>query len=430
MFSFFAYGNSKSAKLNILYYSILCYIASLFFKGIPAITNILMVWIFLLAVVNFKGKNYLSAFSENRVNIGIVLFIIYHFISLAFSVDKNAGMEVLSRRIPLLVLPAAFCLISFEAKAWYKLLIFYAFATTIASLAGFSYGVYLNLKFHDTGYLYNDNISAFLLGKQSVYFSFYVNCAIFIFTYFLLEKIDFVKKIKSLIIFSIIWLIFICFMLACKTAMLGLFIILLWTVTGYLIRKRKFFEIIIISFALVVAIFLAVKVSPKTLNRFKGITQTDFQYDNKNKENHFNAEYDESKWGSTNTRIAIWSCAIEVWKEHPVFGTGIGGRDAALNAKYKEKQFWYALSTEKHTHNQYLDIGISMGAVGEIIFLFLFLIYPLKIFLKQKQALAISIFAFLAICFFTENMLNRYQGEILIAFILPLVSKIKDKMEI
>jgi O-antigen ligase len=388
-----------------------------------------MVGILLLAIFNFRKKNFFHAFLENPVNLGIIIFFLIHFISLLYSTDKQSGLEIIQRRLPLFVLPMAFCFVDFEKKTWNKILLFYAFSTTIASVVGFCYGFYLNVKLHDTGYLYNDNISALLMGKQAVYFAFYVNIAVFIFIYHLLQKEEIIRKLHFIIGASVLWLLFISFMLACKTAMVGLLIILLWTVISYLIRKRKFFEIVIISVAIIIGGFLAVKVSPKTLNRFEGITQTDFQFENRNKENHFNAEYDENKWSSTNTRVAIWSCGFEIWKEHFIIGTGIGDRDAALLKKYKEKQFWFAYTTEKHTHNQYLDVALSMGIIGLIIFLTVFLIFPIKIFLKKKQGLAMMIFVCLAICLLTENMLNRYQGLILIALILPLVSKIKDKKE-
>ena len=71
-----------------------------------------------------------------------------------------------------------------------------------------------------------------------------------------------------------------------------------------------------------------------------------------------------------------------------------------------------------------------MGTLGLCVFLFVFFVYPFKLFLKHRQELAISVLVCLAICFLTENMLDRYQGEILIAFILPLVSKIKDDKKV
>jgi O-antigen ligase len=430
MLSVFVFKDKTKGKFGIIiYYSILCFIVSLFIKDIPVVSNLLMLSIFLLAWVNIPPKQYCPHFLKHPVNIGIIFFFLFHLFSLICSTDKVSGLEVLQKRLPLFILPVAFCLIDFENKTWNKILLFFAISTTVASIIGFSYSSYLAITEHDNGFLYNDNISAILFGKQAIYFAIYINFAVFIFIYQLLQREEIIRKIRFLIWISIPWLLFISYMLACKTAMFSLFIILLWTVTHYLIRKRKFFEIILISFTIVVAIFLAVRMFPKTINRFKGLTQTEYRFDNQNSENHFNAAYDKSKWSSTNTRIALWACGLEVWKEHLIFGTGIGDRDASLYNKYKQKQFWLALSTEKNTHNQYIDIAVSMGILGLFVFLFVFLVYPLRVFLNQKQSLAISVLLCLAVCFFTENMLNRYQGIVLISLMLPLSEKVFDKPE-
>jgi O-antigen ligase len=161
------------------------------------------------------------------------------------------------------------------------------------------------------------------------------------------------------------------------------------------------------------------------LNRFKGTTETHFRFDNTNAENHFNAEYDENKWTSSSMRAAIWTCATEVWKEHVIFGTQLGDKNDALRKKYEEKHFWYAIAYNKNTHSQYLDILISMGAVGLTIFLSCYFIYPLLIFIKRKQIFSVLIYTLVALCLITETMFARYQGIVLLALILPLVSKIE-----
>ncbi|HSH66139.1 MAG TPA: hypothetical protein VLB84_10150, partial [Bacteroidia bacterium] len=63
---------------------------------------------------------------------------------------------------------------------------------------------------------------------------------------------------------------------------------------------------------------------------------------------------------------------------------------------------------------------------GLFIFLICYFIFPLWIFRKERRIFAILIFLLLAICLFTENMFSRYQGIVLISFILPLASKIKN----
>jgi O-antigen ligase len=425
------FNETNSSRLNsVIYYFFLAFIISLFFKSSPAISNVIIGLILILVLFNSRKKDYYLNSPSKKIIFGFLIFFILSIISTLLSFNKTEGLNVLLMRLPLLVFSVIFFLHVFKKETWLKLLFFYSIATTIASVAGFFNGVLMMLKTNDSGFLYNDNISALLIGKQAVYFAFYVNCAIFIFLFLLFNKTEIVKKYKVYIIISIIWLFFINIMLASKTAMISLIVISFISSFYLLIKKKKYFEIVLIMFSILVGIFLISQIFPKILNRFKGITKTDFVFENKSKENHFNAEYDESKWNSTNTRVAIWSCAIEVWQDNLIMGTGIGDRDNALMQKYKEKNFLYAISTNKSTHNQYLDVLVSMGIIGLVAFLIIFFIYPIKIFFKYKEGIAISIIVCLAICFFTENMLNRYQGELIIAFLIPLVCKLCDEKEI
>jgi len=424
---FFAFSeNESSGKIKaVIYYLILGYISSLFIKNSPVITNLFMSLIFFLSWGTVSTRSYFQHCLRSKINFGLILFFILQLIGVLFSTNSIDGMDVLRIRLPLLILPIAFCLIDFEQRTWTKMLLFYAIITTIASGAGFLYGSYKAMNEQDTGYLYNDNISD-LIGKQAVYMGLYVSAAIFIIVDTLIHKKEPGQKLRFMLFCSLLWLVFISFMLASKTSLISLVLILLWQVLSLLIRKRKFMKSFLLVIGLAMGFVFISGVFPKTLNRFKGIAETRFRFDNRNPENHFNAEYDENKWNSTNTRMALWQCGIEIWRKHPLLGTGIGDEKAELTEKYKEKQFWYALSTEKNLHNQYLDILVSMGLVGLFFFLFIFLVYPLKLFFEQKQSLAVSIFIGLGFCFFTENMLDRYQGEVLIAFILPVTAKVFD----
>ena len=431
MFLYFTYDEKSSSKLNqFIYYTILCYIISFYIKDIPAITNALTLLLFTIVWFSKTARKNFFNFSKNKINFGIILFFVIQIASWLYSEDKATGFDILQRRLPLLILPLAFCLIDFNEKTWRKILIFFAFLTSFASLLGFAFGIYNTLKYHDTGYLYNDNISTFLFGIQAVYFAFYVNIAVIIFLYLLIYKSDDFRKLKGTMIFSIIWLLFINFMLASKMAMVSLLIIILLMTFKYILSNKKYFEGIIIIMSLFIALFIVNKLSPKTFNRFKGITHTSFQFDNTKAENHFNADFDESKWNSTNTRIAIWQCGLDIFKANFIFGTGLGDRDKALQNEYSKKQFVYAIETEKNTHNQFLDIAVSMGIIGVMVFIFVFFVYPIKVFFQQKQSFAIFVFMCLALCLLTENMFNRYEGQIFISFILPLSAKIFDSRKI
>lgn len=426
---FFAINKAANGKTDsVLYFTILCYIISLFIKDMPVVTNILMMLVFTLSIIGITKEKLKLSFLNNKVLLGVIAFYLIMMFSALFSNDKKEAIAILVRRLPLLFLPLSFYLINFKKEIWNKISLFYAITAGFATIFGFSYGVFCYFKTNDSGFLYNDNISE-ILGRQAVYLALYVSIAIVILIIHFNHNFE-IKKFKPFIFITIIWLIFILFMLASRAAMLGLFIVFVISITNYIIRKKKYLEGVLLIFCIIVGFVLMSKLFPKTLNRFNGTTETNFQFDNKNVENHFNAAYDSSKWNGTNTRMAIWRCAYEVWLENPLIGTGIGDKNTELKKKYEEKKFWYGLSTNKNTHNQYLDILLSMGIIGEIIFIFLFLIWPLFTFWKQKQTFGMFVLIIIGICLITENMFDRYQGLVFIPFIFSLASKIVDKKEI
>jgi O-antigen ligase len=412
----------------IAYYGILIYIVSIFSHYIPVVTNVMMVLVFVLSLIfAFKNKITLSI-KKNKALPGIVLFFFTQLLSVLLSTNKQEGFNQLSNVVPLFLFAISFCFIDFKQETWNRILYFFAVVTVIASIIGFTGGIYSTVTKHDTGYLYNDNICA-LLGKQAVYFAFYVSAAIIIFIFQLNTNQHEKGKQKGWIYLAIIWLFFVIFMLASRAAMFSLLLILIVYMGSIILRRKKYMEGCILLLGLIIGSVVLIKLFPKTLNRFQGTTETNFQFDNKNVENHFNAAFDTTKWNSSNTRAAIWTCATEVWKAHPILGTGLGDKNDELRKKYEEKNFWYALTTNKNTHNQYLDILMSMGVIGLIIFLICYFIYPFWVFYKQRQIFPVMLFLLLALCLLTENMFGRYQGIVFLAFILPLASKIETPMD-
>lgn len=425
---FFIPANEFDSKAHfVAYYALLIYILSLFSEYIPVITNVMMVLVLGISVFLAFKKDSRQVFNNSKVLWGIILFFLLQVISVVLSTNKIEGFKLLGSIAPFLLFAVSFCFLDFSQKIWKRLLYFLAVAITIASFIGFGYGLYQAITKHDSGYIYNDNI-CFILGKQAVYFAFYVSTAIIIFIFQLgqQEKEGWSgTKIYS----ALVWLFAIIFLLASRTAMFSLLLILCIYLGYILIQKKKYMEMGLLFFSLVIGSVVLVKLFPKTLNRFKGTTETDYQFDNQNMENHFNADFDKNKWNSSNTRAAIWTCALEVWKQSPVLGTGFGDKNDELKKKYEEKKFWFAITTNKNTHNQYLDILMGMGIAGLIAFLITYFIYPLIVFFKQRKHIAVMIFLLLALCLITENMFARYQGIVLLAFLLPLASKIETESD-
>ena len=266
---------------------------------------------------------------------------------------------------------------------------------------------------------------SYLLVSKQLILGLYVDVAILAIIH--LFKTETGKNFGRTYLYAIIiWLLFISYMLASKMSAISLVIILLGMAIVDIVRKRKLLEGLILVFGLAVSIVILNNFFPETIARFKTITQTKFRFDNTNAENSMDTQFDPDKWSSGSTRMALWNCGKEVFLKQPVFGTGLGDIRSKLKDKYTEKHFIYAVNTNKNLHCQYFDIAVSMGIIGLLVFLVAYFIYPISVFTRNGQVFAITIFSCVGFCLLTENMFDRYQGETLIGFILPLAAKIFD----
>jgi|GEM_PF-1916461 O-antigen ligase len=425
------FNDSKASVryCKIIYYSLLGYIVSLYIKNAPVVSNGLIIILLVLAFISVKPRNFFNLFASQKVNLGILLFFICEVISVIFSIDKTGGFNILSIRLPLFILPCAFCLINFDNNTWKKVLAFYVITTVVASMVGFFYGTYMVIHENNTAYFYNDNISELLLGKQAAYFGLYINIAILSCIYMLKDGEKNKKKGTTFLYLFITWLLFINYMLASKMSTISIAGIIICIAFVSIVRNKKILEGLILVFGLVIGIVVLNNFFPNTFARFKTINQTSFKFDNTNSENSLDTKFDSAKWSSGSTRMALWTCGREIFVKHPIFGTGLGDIRNSLKEKYAEKHFEYALNTNKNLHCQYFDIAVSMGTVGLLLFLFLFFVYPIKVFISNRQDFAVSVFICVGLCLLTENMFDRLQGEQIIAFILPLSVKIFDVKE-
>ena len=91
------------------------------------------------------------------------------------------------------------------------------------------------------------------------------------------------------------------------------------------------------------------------------------------------AYYDDDQYiTSVGTRLAMWSIAIDVWKQHPVVGSGPGDfddivRDLQNNGEYT------GMDIHASTHNIYFQSLVNAGLIGFMAMLFAIFLMPLKV---------------------------------------------------
>ena len=93
---------------------------------------------------------------------------------------------------------------------------------------------------------------------------------------------------------------------------------------------------------------------------------------------------DENYNTSLGTRFSLWYIAYEVWKEHPIIGTGLGDFDEDM-ARYQEIGVYPGVILNNATHNIYFQALAGTGIVGLVVLCFSLVIAPLMLFYQTHN---------------------------------------------
>lgn len=402
---------------------ILLYFFTLFFPKLTLLT--------IVAAAALVGYSlWFSSFAEKWQTIkrrrhlqGMFLFFAWIVVSLLLSENFSKGLRFLDPRLALFYFPL--CVGSLRLRTPFRdaVLLGCAVLTTAMALVCLGYGLQRSHFFRQPAFLYNDALTE-VLGQQSIYISLLVNVAIFIFGYFILFK----KPMhRGWMLLAILFLFCMSYLLASRTMMGALYAVTFGFCFYYIFNRKKYLEGATLLMGLLIGGFLVFKFFPNTLNRFKELAYTKYNYQSMGKESHYNMQLDSTQWNGANFRRAAWACGWELFQQHPVVGVGIGDKESALFNVYKQKDFQFAIRTNKNVHNNYLDILYSMGAIGLVLFLIGWIVLPIRQALTYKDGLAVLIILTFAAAWVTEIYFDRNLGGMLTGFLIPFL--LTDKEE-
>ena len=117
---------------------------------------------------------------------------------------------------------------------------------------------------------------------------------------------------------------------------------------------------------------------------------------------------------STNGRLIVWSNALKLINDKPLFGYGTSyGHYLMRNSKGNEKK-------ELNTHNQFLQNTINNGLFG-LLGLMIFLFVPILLYKKSIDYTFISIIFLISMNLFVENLFDRHWGVMLVSFFMSYI---------
>lgn len=417
----FLYDTAADAfnkKEKSLYFLMLLFFFSLYMPGITWLYNVCM-WLIFAYSFFFNTPLEKWKLLKNRSGIiFILLFFLFNCASALLSENRKEGISWVGIRISLIVFPIALGSILINYRLKERILFGFVVATCCAAAACMVNGIIRVSSHGDWSLLYNDNLSR-IINRQSIYFAMLLNLALISFGYLQVKK-------SPLVGASAWWVLLILlpvhFLLASRIAIIILYSIVIFFALYMIIQKKKKRQGIALIISLATAGCLFFLIFPKTLNRFKEIGYTDFNYSSMAKESHFNMALTPDQWNGANIRIAVWECAWMVTRHHLLLGTGLGDKMDALRRQYALKNFGFAIKTNRNVHNTYLDVWMSLGLIGLLIFLCGFFILPAVQCMQLQDWFGLLVLACLCISLFTETYLDRTVGNTILSFFLSFIA--------
>lgn len=127
-------------------------------------------------------------------------------------------------------------------------------------------------------------------------------------------------------------------------------------------------------------------------------------------------EYSWQQNANNSSTLQRWVYAQVGWsifKANKWFGVGTGDVVDAYKNMYAQNNWGLEKQFQGISHNQFLTIAISLGAVGLLLFLIM-LVYPL--FLYRNDYLYTMFILLMVVSFLTDNTFDRQSGVTLFAF--------------
>ncbi len=346
-----------------------------------------------------KRKEQFPLKALKRAGFISVLFVPFIF-SVFYSYNVERGITYLIRILPLLILPLSFAILQPENKRTIIRSFIPAFVVTNAIYIILMLLYILQLGYlrseHDLYYYYSFITYEFYhIGDHPIYLSVQ-----FVLAFFLLVHSKFFNKIQKTILFSV--LLFGLFFLARKGVILS-FIIILPLYLGTIIKSKA---VLIGSISVVALVFLAFMFVPEIKNRYAELWDKE--------------GVKKSETSSTGIRLILWENSLELIKESPFFGYGIGDNQELFARQMESKGYFILANKKSNCHNQYLQFLLSIGIIGLSFFL-LSVLWLFSFFYKNKVHLGLAVVLFFLMVFISESFLERQNGIITYALFISLL---------
>lgn len=359
----------------------------------PALISISLGLIALLGIPGFSTLGLSK--TERTISLAAVLFYLSGALSYFYSDNSDEALRKILLKLPILLVP--FIIQSFKKQAEIKpqLLIIFCYSVYLPGIVSV-YNYLSNKTLFDQLILESKPLPVeFGYGIYHIQFSILLAIAIVAGTYYCINQYSNRRNINYFSIASLTILnFFIIHILSARTGLLGcyagLIIIAISTLRN---AGRKTFWISV-SAAIILPL-IVFSLSSSLQNRIKNSVEDLRVVLNQANPNDY----------SFAMRVEAWKNAVDVIKQAPLSGVGIGDAEKTLHDNFEHFNPSIEKDNRKNPHFQLLESAVQSGIPALILLLFLF-IYGISVNLRNAPlAAAFFMLLLLSSCF--ESILER-----------------------
>ncbi|HVS95672.1 MAG TPA: O-antigen ligase family protein [Puia sp.] len=404
-----------TAKENIFATLLGVFFISLYLPDMPVVTNILIAGLFVYCFFfNPVGARRFHL-AHRPALLLMLLFFAVQIVSAALSTDRHEALAMLIKRSPLAIFPLSIGSVLIRDALRKRMLVLYAVITTLAALFCLAWSVCRSIRLHDMQWLYDDSLTV-VIDRQSSYVAWMVTIALFCYAEILAAR-GVGRNSTRAVYTAMAFLLFFHYLLASRASLLFLCLVAIC----YTIYRPRVLSRVAAGAILYATVAVAF---PKTLHRFKELQYTDYNFQNRGVESHYNMPVTPDQWNGANTRLAIWNCGLAVARRHWLTGVPLGDKEAALMAEFRARGFAFAYESKhkRDPHNTYLDVLINTGVPGLVLFIAAFVVLPLLATAKRRDVLGVAVVVLIATGMFSETWIDRQLGCLLVGFWLSVIA--------
>ncbi len=342
---------------------------------------------------NPKFWKHLSAFCQKPEywTIGLIFWLVV-FSGINTS-DLGSWWHHLILKLPFLILPFVFfCREHLDKKALYRWIGFFILFMGLSSLhVLFNY------------FLRYDEITL-LIGQghpvptptSHIRFSLFMAFACVSAAILYISPVTKGRK-NHIWLFLSLYFFFILHVLAVRSGIAVMYIAFLALMGIQLFIRRKSAKTIILALGIIIAPFIAYQTIPSFHNKVRYTLWDIGKFNQKDARNY-----------SDSGRMYSILAGIDIFKDQPILGTGVGDLKAACESQY-QLMFDQTPEVIKYPHNQYIFILASSGIIGFLLFM-LALLVPLMKNQNYRHPLLFVLSIIIFSSFLVENTIERSNG--------------------